>query len=329
MRRYDQRNTSATNSAYAALISNMYDKDRAKDVEQFDDNLRTFVNGTNRFENRFGTIRDEEKTLKVKKFMPERLLNCRFRGTTMSYSELLVALENIIFVKVVTVPTARNRTADTNAPMEIGMAAKDNGESEREAGDQRIVDLAPQAVYKRTGKGKWGFGEGQSWNGKGYQRWQRRQRWRKELVAEGQRQQRQQGARERWQGENQSLLDVWKRQDKLQRGVEQGGTRMCVPLMKKTVNLLKKQLTTKKICKHGACWRKAKMSSGRRRSADERSKKMMKAYQASLLSVEISHNSNSKEIVEVKDRWVKVRVTMDSGAAGHVMPETMIPTCQT
>ena len=168
VRRYDQRNTSATNSAYAALISNMYDKDRAKDVEQFDDNLRTFVNGTNRFENRFGTIRDEEKTLKVKKFMPERLLNCRFRGTTMSYSELLVALENIILDRVVTVPTARNRTADTNAQMEIGMAAKDNGESAREAGDQRIVDIAPQAVYKRTGKGKWGFGEGQSWNGKGY-----------------------------------------------------------------------------------------------------------------------------------------------------------------
>ena len=32
-----------------------------------------------------------------------------------------------------------------------------------------------------------------------------------------------------------------------------------------------------------------------------------------------------KKIVEVKDRWVKVRVTMDSGAAGHVMLETMFP----
>ena len=27
-------------------------------------------------------------------------------------------------------------------------------------------------------------------------------------------------------------------------------------------------------------------------------------------------------IVEVKDKWVKVRVTMDSGAAGNVMPES-------
>ena len=53
--------------------------------------------------------------------------------------------------------------------------------------------------------------------------------------------------------------------------------------------------------------------------------KVKKANQASLLSVENSHNSNSKKIIEVMDRWVKVRVTTDSGAAGHVMPEGMFP----
>ena len=36
-------------------------------------------------------------------------------------------------------------------------------------------------------------------------------------------------------------------------------------------------------------------------------------------------NSNSKKINELKDRWVKVRFTMDSGAAGHVMLEGMFP----
>ena len=41
-----------------------------------------------------------------------------------------------------------------------------NGESLREEGDQRIVDLALQAVFKGTGKGKWSFGKGQSWNAK-------------------------------------------------------------------------------------------------------------------------------------------------------------------
>ena len=50
-----------------------------------------------------------------------------------------------------------------------------------------------------------------------------------------------------------------------------------------------------------------------------------KTNQASLLSVESSQDLCPKKIVEEKDRWVEVRVTMDSGAAGHVMPETMFP----
>ena len=32
-----------------------------------------------------------------------------------------------------------------------------------------------------------------------------------------------------------------------------------------------------------------------------------------------------KKVVDVRDKWVKVRVTMDSGAAGHVMPEKKFP----
>ena len=53
--------------------------------------------------------------------------------------------------------------------------------------------------------------------------------------------------------------------------------------------------------------------------------RVKKANQASLLSMENSHNSNPKKIVEEKDKRVKVRVTIVSGAAGHVMPETMFP----
>ena len=52
---------------------------------------------------------------------------------------------------------------------------------------------------------------------------------------------------------------------------------------------------------------------------------MKKANQARLLSLENSHKSDPKEVVEVKDRWVKVKVTMDSRAAAHVMPVTMFP----
>ena len=86
-------------SAYAALNSSTSERDRAKYVEQFDDILRTFINETNKFENRFGTIRDEEKMLAIKKLMLESLLNCRFRETTMSYSELLIAVETSSLTK--------------------------------------------------------------------------------------------------------------------------------------------------------------------------------------------------------------------------------------
>ena len=101
-------------------------EDRAKYVEQFDDILRTFMNDSNKFENGYGTVRDEEKMFPVKKLMPESLLNYRFRGTTMSYSKLPV-------------PTARHKKIDTSASMEIGMTAKDDVGSAREEGDQRIV----------------------------------------------------------------------------------------------------------------------------------------------------------------------------------------------
>ena len=81
VRRYDQRNTSDRSSAYAALISNISERDRAKDVEQFDDILTNFMNETNKYEGRLGNIRNEKKTPAVNKLMLESLLNCRFRGT--------------------------------------------------------------------------------------------------------------------------------------------------------------------------------------------------------------------------------------------------------
>ena len=53
--------------------------------------------------------------------------------------------------------------------------------------------------------------------------------------------------------------------------------------------------------------------------------RVKRANQASLLSVESSQSLTPKKVVEVRDKWAKVRVTMGSGAAGHVMPETMFP----
>ena len=58
------------------------------------------------------------------------------------------------------------------------------------------------------------------------------------------------------------------------------------------------------------------------RRSKQRAKKV---NQSSLLSVENTQSVSSKKVVETKDKWVKVRVTMDTGAAGHVMPEAMFP----
>ena len=132
------RNTSDRSSAYAALTSNISERDRAKDVEQFDDILKNFINETNKYEGRFGKIRDEEKTLAVKRLMPESLLNYRFRGTTLPHEELLNALDNIITDKVTTHSASKVKKIDTSAPMEIGMAAGTDGEETFEEGTEKI-----------------------------------------------------------------------------------------------------------------------------------------------------------------------------------------------
>ena len=94
--------------------------------------------------------------------------------------------------------------------------------------------------------------------------------------------------------------------------------------MKMTVKTLKKQLTMRKICEHGVCQKKVKMNEQWQEAISRRDKqKVKKSYQASLLSVEHSHNLNPKKVIEVKDRCPKVRVTTDAGAAGHVVLEAM------
>ena len=64
--------------------------------------------------------------------------------------------------KIATVPTARGKKHDTSAPMEIRMAAKEDGDNASQEGDQRIIDLALEAENKGIGKGKWSFGKGQN-----------------------------------------------------------------------------------------------------------------------------------------------------------------------
>ena len=154
----------------------------------------------------------------------------------MSYSELIVALENIIIDKVATVPAARVKKNDTSAPMEIGMAAREDIESASQEGDQRIIDLALQAVYKGTGKGKWGFGKGQNWSekrGKGGK----------------------DGGKGTWQkgsGERPELVGRVAKLGTSQLGAGKEERRICMPWTKMTVEATRNQLQVRKICRHGA-----------------------------------------------------------------------------
>ena len=45
----------------------------------------------------------------------------------------------------------------------------------------------------------------------------------------------------------------------------------------------------------------------------------------SLLSVEHDSCVSPRKVIEVEDNWVNIRATMDTGAAGHVMPAEMFP----
>ena len=73
------------------------------------------------------------------------------------------------------------------------------------------MDIALQAVYTGTDKGKWSVGNGPSWKthkytddiaGKGANRGGK-------SMAEGQWQDRRIRTRERWQGRQQHMLDLW------------------------------------------------------------------------------------------------------------------------
>ena len=108
--RYDQRNTSDKNSEYAALIINISERDRGKDVEHFVDILTTFINDVNKSHHLFGKPTNEERTLAFNRLMCESLLNYGFRGTTPSYEELILAIENRMVGKTTTVSNLAEKT---------------------------------------------------------------------------------------------------------------------------------------------------------------------------------------------------------------------------
>ena len=94
------------------------------------------------------------------------------------------------------------------------MAAKKDGENASQEGDQRLIDLALQAVHKGIGKGRWGFGKGQNWNEKGGKGGKDggKNSWQKGGGKKG-------GKGQEKGGRNQNVLDV--RQDRTHRSLMQ------------------------------------------------------------------------------------------------------------
>ena len=57
----------------------------------------------------------------------------------------------------------------------------------------------------------------------------------------------------------------------------------------------------------------------------KKSKLKKKLDHESLLSVQNNSGVLPRKVIEVKDKWVAIRATVDTGSAGHVMPAEMFP----
>ena len=118
------------------------------------------------------------------------------------------------------------------------MAAKDDGDSVKVEGDQRIADLA-RCMFSTKESAK----ENGSWHEKGYQRGKCAKMERKNPWQMGSGKTGSNGQEKSGKGEKSEHVGHIARQATLQRGVEKVATQIR----------LKKQLAMTKICKHGVC----------------------------------------------------------------------------
>ena len=218
-----------------------------------------------------------------------------------------------------TVPTLRSRKNETSVSMEIEMAAKEAGKNASQEGDQRIVDLALQAVYEGTGKGTWSFGKAQSWNEKGGKgdKDGGKNSWQKgsgKKGSKGQEKGDKEGTRTCWTCGKTGHVAAWCKK-----------ATICTPSMKMAVTTSKESADNEEDLQAWCLLEENENEQWQEVISRRDKQRAKKANLASLLSVESSHNSSPMKILEVKDRWVEVRVTIDSGAVGHVMLETMFP----
>ena len=209
--------------------------------------------------------------------------------------------------------------------MEIGMATKEDSENASQEGDQRIIDLALQAVYKGAGKGKWSFGKDQHWNEKGDKCGKDggKSSWQKGSDKKGGK-----GQEKGGKGENRTCWTCGKT-GHIAAWCRKGGKKDVYAMDeddREDTKEYSNRTTESEEDLQAWCILEESESEQWQEVISRRSRQRAKrTNQASLLSAVSSHDLSPKKIVEEKDRWVKVRDTTDSGAAGHVMPEAMVP----
>ena len=201
------------------------------------------------------------------------------------------------------------------------MAAKEDGESASQEGDQKIMDLALQAVHRGTGKRKWGFGKGQNWNEKGGKGGKDggTNSWQKGIGKKGGKGQEKGGkgdSRTCWTCGNTGHIAALCRK---------GGNKNLYAVDEDDGENAEESTENEEDLQAWCLLEESENEQWQEVISKQNKRSVKQDNQASLLSMENSHNLNPKKIVEVKDKWVKVRVTMGSGAAGHVMFETMFP----
>ena len=115
VRRYDQRITSDNKSAYT-LISNISERDRAKEVEHVGDVLRTIMNQVRQDQGRGEHARSQA--------CARERAELQVSNTTMAYDELITTLENIMLDKVMTAPFLKPKKTDTSSSMDFGLGRR-------------------------------------------------------------------------------------------------------------------------------------------------------------------------------------------------------------
>ena len=175
------------------------------------------------------------------------------------------------------------------------------------------------AVYKGTGEGKWRFSKGQNWTGKGDkgEKDGGKNSWQKGSGKKGRKGQENGGkgeSRTCWTCGKTGHIAAWCRK---------GGNKQLYAIDDNDGGNAEESEENEEDLQAWCLLEESENEQWQEVISKQNRRKVKKDNQASLLSVENSHNSNPKKTVEVKDKWVKVRVTMDSGAEGHMLPETM------